>query len=185
MRIGIDIDDTITNTYEYMTPYVCKKFNIDIESLEGKNGKYSEVYGIDKKEYFIFLKENFNKFAPLIPIKEDARKIINELKEKNEIIIITARNEEYFKDVKNLCIKYLKKENILFDDIIVNAKNKGLICKENKIDILIDDSLENCVSAKENNIRCIMFDSKINKNTNAFVRAHNWKEVKQIINEVK
>ena len=186
MRIGIDIDDTITNTYEYMTPYVCKSFNIDEESIKGKNGTYREVYRLERQDYVNFLKKYFNDFAPLITVKEDAKKVINKLHEKNEIIIITARNEEYFENVKELCSNYLKKENILFDDIIVNAKPKGPICKERNIDILIDDSVENCISAKENNIKCILFDSKINKNTDEFTRAHNWKEVEYLLeNEVK
>lgn len=181
MRIGIDIDDTITNTFEYMTPYVLKKFNIKEESIKGKNGRYSEVYGINKQQYISFLKETFNSIAPFISIKEDVKEIIKELKKQNEIIIITARNEEYFENVKELCAQFLEKNDIPFDEIIVNAKPKGPICKEKNIDVLIDDSVENCISAKENNIKCILFDSKINKNTNEFTRAHNWKEVKSII----
>lgn len=186
MTIGIDIDDTICDSYEYMTPYFCNAFNIDIKSLENKFGRYYEVYGLTREEFKKFLLDNFYKFSPNIKVKENAKEVINRLKQNNKIIIVTARSDDYFKDAKKHCIDYLNKKNILFDEVIVNAKEKGKICKENNIDLLIDDNIDNCKSAKGNGIKCLLFDSKINKNTDEFIRVHNWIEIEKIIeNEVK
>ena len=36
MNIGIDIDDTITDTSEFLMPYVAKYLNLNIEKLNQK-----------------------------------------------------------------------------------------------------------------------------------------------------
>ena len=185
MRIGIDIDDTITNTYEVLTRIYCKEFNVDEKTLEGKNGDYYEVYGITKETYKKFLKEHFCKEAFNIKVKENVSNIFNKLKENNEIYIVTARTDENFINTKEICEEYLNKNNIYFDKVIVNAKNKGKVCFENNIDILIDDNIDNCKSANEYNIKCLLFNSKINQNNDDLKRVYDWNEVYNIINNLK
>ena len=59
------------------------------------------------------------------------------------IEIVTARNNTEYEDPYKITYDYLKKHNIYFDKINVNVSNKGLFCKTNNIDILIDDSIVN------------------------------------------
>ena len=47
MNIGIDIDDTITETSEFLMPYVAKYFSIDIDYLKKNNICYNNL----PKEY--------------------------------------------------------------------------------------------------------------------------------------
>ena len=53
MKIGIDIDDTITNSWECLIPYYSKLFNIEEEVLRNSKPYYSAVsHLITLDEYY-------------------------------------------------------------------------------------------------------------------------------------
>ena len=37
MKIGIDIDDTMTDTFDYLMPYIAEYFKVDINYLKDNN----------------------------------------------------------------------------------------------------------------------------------------------------
>ena len=43
MRIGIDIDDTVTYTFEHLQPYIAEYFGVTLEELIEKNISYSTL----------------------------------------------------------------------------------------------------------------------------------------------
>lgn len=43
MNIGIDIDDTIMDTFDYLMPFVAEYFNADLEELQKRNISYSTL----------------------------------------------------------------------------------------------------------------------------------------------
>ena len=128
MNIGIDIDDTISETYETFFTYAQKyiledlKRNIDISD----NGKiehsyhYADMTKLSQEENTQFLKKYlvpvFNETKP----KALADKYINKLQEdENQIIIITSRREKY----RNLTEEWLKEYNINYNNSIYNRHN--------------------------------------------------------------
>ena len=54
--------------------------------------------------------------------------------------------------------------------------NKGKVCKEHHIDLLIDDSLENIESAAKEGIQVLVYPMTYNKKTK-YPRVKDWKEV--------
>ena len=53
MRIGIDIDDTITNTWEYFIPIFSEKFNIPEEKIKELPPYYGSIKdSVSIDEYF-------------------------------------------------------------------------------------------------------------------------------------
>ena len=54
MRIGIDIDDTITDTWSYMVPIYSQVFNIPVEELSNSLPYYNSVkkLNLTVEEYF-------------------------------------------------------------------------------------------------------------------------------------
>lgn len=40
MNIGVDIDDTITDTFDYLIPYIAEYFNTNINYLKDNNISY-------------------------------------------------------------------------------------------------------------------------------------------------
>ena len=127
--IGIDIDDTITNTFEKAEEYLINH----IEYIS-----YDELYEGKTERAINFAKERLETIQRECLPKEHAIEVIKRLKDKGyKIIIITARGSELKYDHEKITKDYFKKYNIPYDDMIFSSINKGLDCKNNNIDILL------------------------------------------------
>lgn len=169
MNIGIDIDDTISETYESFFTYAQKyiledlKRNIEISDngMIEHSYHYADMTKLSQEENTQFLEKYlvpvFNETKP----KALADKYINKLQEdKNKIIIITSRREKY----RDLTENWLKKYNINYDRLIMNCENKKESIEENNIDIFIDDNLNFCKEALNNERKVFMMDTRPNRN---------------------
>ena len=61
MNIGIDLDDTITNSFEDLMPYFSKYFNLDLNYCKENNysyNNYPEDLKDRKKEFIEYLRCN-------------------------------------------------------------------------------------------------------------------------------
>jgi len=176
MRIGVDIDDTICSSLENMLPYICRYYNLNYDE-QIKNGYPYEVYH-SLPNYYEFAMKHYELIMPNAKLKDKADIYINKLKELgHEIIFITARSSLGFNDPYELSSQYLKKHNIPYDKLIVYATEKGKICREEDIDLFIDDSLKNCASVEKENIKVWLFDNYFNKKDNHFDRVNSWEEI--------
>lgn len=151
MIIGIDLDDTITKTEEILFKYA-KKYNEEkniIYKIDRNKWDWNKAFGWNDKSVEGFFEKYLKKVFEEVEIKEDAKEVINTLKKDGDtIIIITARNSENVKDVHKICEKWLKDKQVKVDKIVINGGDKAKECKENNIDIFIDDrniSLRKCI----------------------------------------
>ena len=134
--------------------------------------------------YSIFAEEKYKYIVGQVEIKDNAVNVINKLHDEgNEIIFITARHYGEYDDPYEITFKYLSKHGINFDKIITNRLDKGKVCKEENIDLFIDDSVSNCKMVSEEGIDVLLFDAQFNKNDDKFKRVYNWDEVYNIINQ--
>jgi uncharacterized HAD superfamily protein len=118
-------------------------------------------------------------------LKPSVKEVINKLHDEgHEIIIITARNDKEYSNPYITTYLYLVKNDILFDKIYVNIENKGAFCKEQKVDVFIDDSVRNCKSTIDSGIITLLFDNTFNKENKDIRRVFNWNEAYKIINEI-
>ena len=188
MRIGIDVDDTITNSYDIIFDLIGKVYNKDSDKLKADGVTYYDVMEdhVNFPNYDKVILDNFDNIMPNVSLKENARDVINKLHEDgHQIIIMTARSDKEYSNPYIITYLYLVKHDILFDKIFVNMNDKGALCKEQKIDLFIDDSVRNCESAINNGINTLLFDNTFNKENNDIRRVYNWNEVYKIINETK
>ena len=81
-------------------------------------------------------------------------------------------------------IEELKNNNIHYDKLICNF-DKAKICKIEKIDLFIDDYIENCKKVNELGIKTILFTSKgnINDKTGLY-RVDSWKDIYEKVKEM-
>lgn len=176
MRIGIDIDDTICYSIENMLPYICKCYNLDYDIEKSKCLSYDYYHKFP--DYYDFAIKYYEKVMPYAKLKEGANYYINKLHDLgHEIIFVTARSSYGFKDPYRVSSEYLDKYNICYDKLIVGAKEKGKVCREENIDIFIDDNLRNCDSVLKENINVWLFDNYFNKDDNRFDRVYNWEDI--------
>ena len=111
----------------------------------------------------------------------NASKVIRKLKEEgNEIIFITARLLNIKNcDTEGITVKTLKDNKIPYNQLIINASDKLKFCKDNDIQIFIEDSYETCKQLEENGIKTFLMTTKMNENIDvgSIERVSDWNEV--------
>ena len=119
LNIGIDIDDTVTDTFEYLMPLVAEYFNLDLNYLEENNISYTSLPDDIKDREVEFGKVYYDEAILNVPIKDNVSKYIKMIKDLgHNIIFITARSNRTNTDPVGDSKKYLDKYNILYDDVI-------------------------------------------------------------------
>ena len=181
MNIGIDIDDTLTNTKElqikYWQEYFFKKphSNYTKELPSNINDFGDDYIGTFWDNYREAL------FAP--PIKENASLIIKKLnQEGHQLCIITSRPDNKYPNLKKRILTWFQENDINITEINTNIRDKALFCKEHNIDLLIDDSITHIKNATEYNIKTILFN-KIPQYKG--LKTDNWLELYNIIHTIK
>ena len=194
MNIGIDIDNTITEVqnklnkaaYDYAIKRGKNIENADnpLEDIKNNKDTYKKKFQFSYDELKYFLKniqeEITNKATP----RENAVEVINRLKkEGHKIYIITARDSEFHDNPYLLSKNWLDKNNIEYDQIIVNAREKGIVCKNENIDLFIDDQLNNCLDALKEGIKVIRISNEICNNKD-IVDLNSWTQIYKYIGEL-
>ncbi len=181
MRIGIDIDDTITDTYPVYLSLISVYYGLDYNKLLKNKPSYKELHKT-LPDYDKFIKDCFHLMAKMAPLKKNVVEILNKLKEKGcEIVIITARNQEEYTTPYKISYDYLTKNNVPFDKMIIGAKDKGLQCVSEGIDVFIDDNVGNCRAVRDKGIKTIRFDSGFKERDNSLINVKSWNEVYEVL----
>lgn len=184
MTIGIDIDDTITDSYEVVRDFILT-YSDDDEIKQNIEGIIRGTYVSEGTK--TFYKKNSKIIGNMINVKENAKEYIDKLHNDGyKIIIITARNNDYYDDAYAFCEEYLNSYGIYYDKLIVDQPYKIKACKDNNIDIMVDDAIDTIEDCDKNGIKGILFNSQINlkKETNS-KRVSSWEELYNYIIELK
>lgn len=180
MNIGIDIDDTINNLHDILIikgTEFNKSENI-VFDINPNAWNWDKAFGWDEEKVTKFLNENIEDSYLTASIKENAADIINRLyKDGNKIFIITSRSKKHCSDPYGVSERWLKKQNIKYNKLIVGAVDKASVCMENDIDIFIDDHVDFCEGVSKTNTKVLMFNSPYNQNETRYKRVNTWEEV--------
>lgn len=195
MNIGIDIDNTITEVqeelnkaaYDYAIKLGKNIENADnpLEDIKNNGDTYKKKFQFSYDELKYFLKNIQEEITNKAKPRDNAVEVINRLKQDgHKIFIITARDNEFHDDPYLLSKNWLDKNNIEYDHIIVNAREKGIVCKNENIDLFIDDQLNNCVDVEKEGIQTIRISDDDKKYTN-IIPLKDWKEIDKFISSEK
>ncbi len=163
MRIGVDIDDTITETSDMIAFFLRKYYT-----------NYTCYRDLPEPLFSDFVDVRVRKLYRYELLKKDAAFALHELKKLgHEIIFITARGDigSFYKEYTEA---YLKYHDIPYDKIIFKAVDKGLIAKEEGIDLFIDDKKSNCDSVASRGIEVIHFKGK---GKSQYLAYDNWLDI--------
>ncbi len=129
MTIGIDIDDTITYTSKIIKKYLKEEYPL-----------YDDYKSLPKKKYLRFIKKNIKQMRSEFPIKEGVSEAWEYFKEQGyKIVIITARNNKYYRRSTKDTLEYLKNHGVFYDKIYFNEPDKGKRAYKEHVDLFIDD----------------------------------------------
>ncbi|MFR4410836.1 MAG: 5' nucleotidase, NT5C type [Clostridium sp.] len=184
MKIGIDIDNVISNfNDELLKEYL--KHDKELRNTGIINKDVFIRYGMfdwTEKEETEFYKNSIERIAIKLKPIHRATETIKKLKEDgNEIIIISRRNNGEYNNPYKLTEEWLAKYNIVYDKLILtnayNKEEKANVCKENNIDIMIEDSTQTAVNIEKVGTKVLFMNTRYNKNNENFEKVSNWKEI--------
>lgn len=197
MKIGIDIDGVLTDIEQWQIDYGSKfyfeKYSKEIQNNEGY--ETTDIFNVDNKLDDEFWNEYFKEYSINVDVRKFASEVINKLKQdSNEIYIITARGSflSHSADVmsieenRNIVLDWLKRNKIEYDKIIFSPEDKLDICKENDIDIMIEDKPAN-IENISTQIPVICFHAGYNKNCigDNIIRCYSWYDIYSKINRME
>lgn len=186
MNIAIDIDDTLTESFDYFLPFVAEYFGADVDELREQNISYSNLPLKWKKEELEFCKTYYDTVVADTPFKLDAVWGVNALRKLgHKIVIITGRTDEFYTDPYKTTMKELENGGIVYDKLICTL-DKAKACIEENISVLIDDMPSNCESAVSIGIPALLFDSKANREMETeCIRIKNWEEAVDVVKQIE
>ena len=191
MKIGIDLDgvvidsETTFRTYEEIFDIDVLKGNHLINKEEPKfQARYNWTNEQEKEfieKYFLIVSKESNLMSGFIGI-------YNLLKEQgHEFVVITARGG-FVKEMQDDAIRLLEEKNIKFDKYYWNVDDKLEICKNEKVDIMIDDDWKIIKRLADNEVKTLYFrDTNLMKlEENKYIKeVNNWGEIYRYIKEMK
>lgn len=186
MNIAIDIDDTLTDSFEYFQPFVAEFFGADICELQERNISYSNLPAEWRERELDFCRAYYDRVVADTPFKPYAAEGIRALKAAgHRIIIITGRTVAFYTDPYNTTSLELKNGDICYDRLICTL-DKGKACLDEKIDLLIDDMPKNCDAAAALGIGTLLFESRANLGEDVrHTRVSSWRAVVDLINNAE
>ena len=190
MKIGIDIDGVILDSE--------KEFRIQSELydviklnknsiINNKELKVQYRYNWSEEELKNFINQEFLRVSRECNFMPGAIEVINMLKQEgHELIIITARGG-MIKEMKPVAEKRFEEKKLKFDKYYWAIRDKLEICKQENIDIMIDDYYKNCKQISDGKIKTIYFREYPNYELeeNEYLKeVHNWGEIYRYIHEI-
>ena len=186
MNIAIDIDDTLTESFDYFLPFVAEYFGADAQELRERNISYSNLPEDWKQDEIGFCKTYYDRVVADTPFKPDAAWGVAKLRELgHKIVIITGRTDAFYTDPYQTTQKELANGGIVYDKLICTL-DKASACVSEQISVLIDDLPANCASVANRGIPALVFASKGNQGENTeCLRVENWAEAVAAVSQME
>lgn len=190
MKIGIDLDGVVIDSETTFRTY---EEIFDIEILKGNNlinreepkhqGRYNWTEEQEKKfteDYYLTVSKESN-------LMSGFKKVYQLLREQgHEFVVVTARGGA-IEAMKDDAIRLLKENNIEFDKYYWKMKDKLDACKQENVDIMIDDDWRIIKKLSDNHIKTLYFrDTNLVKlEENEYIKeVNNWGDVYRVIKEL-
>ena len=190
MKIGIDLDDTLSQTMEVLMKFHNDTYGTNLEMKDVTtsdlwkvwNGTLAEAV---KKIHDFHISSYGSNLLPL----NGAKEILERLKKNNELYIITARNDDIRKDTEEWVEKNFPGifTKVYFTNHFLQnstSTTKKKICDDLGIDIFIDDNLPNILDCSESNRKTYLIDypwNQTDKLPEGAKRVYSWKEIGEFL----
>lgn len=183
-KIALDLDGVVfdsENLFRVYTEIYDVEHNKKDTIIDNTERTFQKRYNWCKEEFEKFYNDNAEKILKSAYIMTRADIVLKKLKEKFELIIVTARNDEETKIAKEIGLEDIK--------IFNNEHSKIERFINENVNYIIDDDKTICLNASNENIYALYFknnaSNKIEKNK--VINVNNWGEIYKylILNEHK
>ena len=190
MRIGIDLDGVVIDSETTFRTY---EEIFDIDTIKGNNlinreePKFQARYNWTEEQKQEFIEKYFLTVSKESNLMSGFIGVYNLLKKQgHEFVVITARGG-FVKEMKDDAIRLLEENNITFDKYYWKIDDKLEVCKNENVDIMIDDDWRIIKKLADNNIKTLYFrDTNLVKlEENKYIKeVNNWGDIYRIIKEL-
>ncbi len=190
MKIGIDLDGVVIDSETTFRTY---EEIFDIDTLKENNlvnkeePKFQERYNWTNEQEKEFIEKYFLTVSKESNLMSGFIGVYNLLKEQgHEFVVITARGG-FVKEMKDDAIRLLEENNIKFDKYYWKVEDKLEICKNEKVDIMIDDDWKIIKKLADNKVKTLYFrDTNLTKlEENDYLKeVNNWGDVYRYLKEM-
>ncbi len=192
MRIGIDIDNCISNFNDtLLKEYLKHDKQLRNTGIINENPEYIRkgMFDWTEKEENSFYYENIEDVARKLKPIEDAPYYIKKLKENgHKIYIITGRNNGEYTNPYELTQQWLKQYDVEYDELILtNAYDnhaKTEVCLEKNIDLMIEDSVRIGLDLMNYGVKVYIMNTRYNQKEQTLDRVSKWKEIYERITKL-
>ncbi|MCX5750115.1 MAG: hypothetical protein NT099_00325 [Candidatus Saganbacteria bacterium] len=172
MRIGIDIDNVIADTYKDLNPYVTRYF--------GKETTSEQAIELMRDNKWLQLHYWFKAWRYGLPttlsLIDGAVDTIRDWHNNHEIIMITSRLPIFKRQTR----KWLEKHGIPYHELH-HAKEKTKHTKAEGCEVFIEDNLEECEILADFCKQIFLFDHPWNRKEIIrpnIIRVKSWQEIR-------
>ena len=160
MKIGIDLDGVVIDSEATFKTY---EEIFDIDTVKGNNlinreePKFQARYNWTEEQKQEFIEKYFLTVSKESNLMSGFIGVYNLLKKQgHEFVVITARGG-FVKEMKDDAIRLLEENNIIFDKYYWKIDDKLEVCKNENVDIMIDDDWRIIKKLADNNIKTLYF----------------------------
>ena len=190
MKVGIDLDGVVIDSETTFRTY---EEIFDIDTVKGNNlinreePKFQARYNWTEEQKQEFIEKYFLTVSKESNLMSGFIGVYNLLKKQgHEFVVITARGG-FVKEMKDDAIRLLEENNIIFDKYYWKIDDKLEVCKNENVDIMIDDDWRIIKKLADNNIKTLYFrDTNLVKlEENKYIKeVNNWGDIYRIIKEL-
>ena len=189
MNIGIDLDGVVYNS-EALLKCMAEFYDQQIGGSGVVNKEellcqHRYNWTIEQENEFLKLHLiDVLKKAPLKPMAKETLELLK--KEGHNLFVITSRGN-IFEDEIKVTKQRIKKDKLPVSQIFYSASDKAKLCKELKIDVMIDDYYNNVIKVAKAGIKCLYFRDFVLKfaDHKKIIEVNNWGEIYRQINLIK
>lgn len=191
MNLGIDIDNVITA----FDNGLLKEFLIQ-DKLKRNSGIVNPkadhitkgMFDWSEDEVHEFYANHMERIAKGLSPRRNCKKYMDKLlADGHKLILISHRAYPDYKEPEKTTIEWLKKHKINYTKLVISkSADKTEECRQNNIDIMIDDRAGQCQKMSANGINCILMLTKHNRNRKGNLSfATSWKNLYEEITKWK
>lgn len=180
MRIGVDIDGVVSDSYRAWVKEMNQHFGTNI--LELKNYDMHLDFGVSWEEMGQYFDDNvarlFDIPDPVAGAKEGIEKL---LREGHEVVYVTARSL----DEEEYTVRWMKKHKIPHEQILFTSfKCKVEYALQWQLEIFLEDFLGNAQAISEAGIPVLLLNASYNQGElpSGIIRCKDWH---QILTEIR
>lgn len=191
MRIGLDIDNVISDfDSEILKEFLFEDKNKRNSGIIDNNAKHiiKEMFDWTEDEVQEFMNNNMERIAKKLSLRRSAKKYMDKLLlEGNELYLISHRAYPHYNNPLEVTKQWLYDNKVNYTKLILsNTTDKSPECKENGIEVFIDDVVSNCMRLEEAGIKCYLMKTKYNRKQKKIKNiVKSWEDLYKKVSELK